>query len=174
LTKVLNGLQEKKVLLPETILELEEFLKDRDTASADTAASPAPENTRLTSSRSKQPTPSSHKSSGHRPDKRQIEQRIEEDRERHKRLRESIWAVNSEDNKEFERLWEDTSDIGEDDFLNAEEDAYERQRAVRELDYNALVGNAVAAAEAAEKEKLAASNGASAIAIPAGVTADNA
>lgn len=81
-------------------------------------------------------TPTTNKSSAHtRPDKRQIEQRIEEDRERHKRLRESIWAVNSEDNKEFERLWEDTSDIGEDDFVAAEDDAYERRRAVREVEY---------------------------------------
>lgn len=85
---------------------------------------------------SKDMTPTTNKSSAHtRPDKRQIEQRIEEDRERHKRLRESIWAVNSEDNKEFERLWEDTSDIGEDDFVAAEDDAYERRRAVREVEY---------------------------------------
>lgn len=132
--------------------------------------SPAAEATRH-SSRSKQPTPSSHKGSGHRPDRRQIEQRIEEDRERHKRLRESIWAVNSEDNKEFEKLWEDTSDIGEDDFLNAEEDAYERQRAIRELDYDLLVGNALAAAAAAEaaaeKDKPGSTNGANVAATPA-------
>jgi hypothetical protein len=32
-------------------------------------------------------------------DKRQIEQRIEEDRERHKRLRESIWAVGADEDQ---------------------------------------------------------------------------
>ena len=62
-------------------------------------------------------------------DKRQMEQRIEEDRERHKRLRESIWAVGNEDAQEFERLWDEVSDIGEDDFLAAEEDAIERRKA---------------------------------------------
>lgn len=60
-------------------------------------------------------------------DKRQIEQRIEEDRERHKRLRESIWAVGEDGDGEFERLWDEASDIGEDDFLAAAEDAEERR-----------------------------------------------
>lgn len=48
-------------------------------------------------------------------DKRQIEQRIEEDRERHKRERENIWAIPSGAEVEMNRLWEDTSDFGEDD-----------------------------------------------------------
>lgn len=60
-------------------------------------------------------------------DKRQIEQRIEEDRERHKRLRESIWAVKAEGDGEFEKLWEEASDVAEDDYLAAEEDAMERR-----------------------------------------------
>ena len=63
-------------------------------------------------------------------DKRQVEQRIEEDRERHKRLRESIWAVGADEDQEFERLWDEVSDIGEDDYLAAEEDAMERRQAV--------------------------------------------
>ena len=63
-------------------------------------------------------------------DKRQIEQRIEEDRERHKRLRESIWAVVADEDQEFERLWDEVSEIGEDDYLAAEEDAMERRQAV--------------------------------------------
>ena len=63
-------------------------------------------------------------------DKRQIEQRIEEDRERHKRLRESIWAVGDEEDEEFERLWDEASDIGEDDYIAAEEDALERRQAI--------------------------------------------
>ncbi len=61
-------------------------------------------------------------------DKRQVEQRIEEDRERHKRLRESIWAVGEEgEEAEFERLWEEADGIGEDDWVVAQEDAMERR-----------------------------------------------
>jgi CTD kinase subunit gamma len=63
-------------------------------------------------------------------DKRQIEQRIEEDRERHKRLKESIWGVDGEDDEEYQKLWDEASDIGEDDYLAAEEDAMERRQAV--------------------------------------------
>jgi len=92
-------------------------------------------------------------------DKKQIEQRIEEDRERHKKLRENIWAVNSTDglggigggtkgkgkpyelkpiesasevDAEFERLWEETSDVGEDDYDQYEEEAKERREAAKE------------------------------------------
>ena len=66
-----------------------------------------------------------------RPDKRQIEQRIEEDRERHKRLRESIWAVGDGDgDEEFEKMWDEASDINEDDYLAADEDAAERRQAI--------------------------------------------
>lgn len=63
-------------------------------------------------------------------DKRQIEQRIEEDRERHKRLRENIWAVSDKEDEEFEKMWEEASDIGEDDYLVAEEEAIERRQAL--------------------------------------------
>lgn len=65
-----------------------------------------------------------------RPDKRQIEQRIEEDRERHKRLRESIWAVGDDGDEEFEKMWDEASDINEDDYIAAEEDAAERRQAI--------------------------------------------
>ena len=61
-------------------------------------------------------------------DKRQIEQRIEEDRERHKRLRESIWAVGEDGiDGEFERLWEEADGVGEDEWIAAEEDVGERK-----------------------------------------------
>jgi CTD kinase subunit gamma len=63
-------------------------------------------------------------------DKRQIEQRIEEDRERHKRARESIWAVSGKDEDEMEKLWDEASDIGEDDYISAKEDAEERKQTV--------------------------------------------
>lgn len=69
--------------------------------------------------------------SHHRLDKKQIEQRIEEDRERHKRLRESIWAVPTESNDaEMWKMWDETSDLGDDDFLLAQEEEEERQRCV--------------------------------------------
>jgi CTD kinase subunit gamma len=63
-------------------------------------------------------------------DKRQIEQRIEEDRERHKRLRESIWAVPGEEEEEMERLWEEASEIAEDDYVVGREDREERGQAI--------------------------------------------
>ena len=66
-------------------------------------------------------------------DKRQIEQRIEEDRERHKRLKESIWTVADADD-EFNRMWEEVSELGEDDFLAMEEENLERKRALGEID----------------------------------------
>ena len=68
-------------------------------------------------------------------DKKQIEQRIEEDRERHKRLRESIWAVNADDDAsaEFEKLWVEASDVAEDDHLAAEEDKLERRAVAQAL-----------------------------------------
>ncbi|KAL5604464.1 hypothetical protein BROUX41_002433 [Berkeleyomyces rouxiae] len=60
--------------------------------------------------------------------RKHIEQRLEEDRERHKRLRENIWAVPSGpgDKAEWERIWEETSDLGEDDYRLAREEAEER------------------------------------------------
>jgi CTD kinase subunit gamma len=64
-------------------------------------------------------------------DKRQIEQRIEEDRERHKRLREHIWAVSGENDDEYEKMWDEASEVGEDDYLGAEEDGDQRETAVK-------------------------------------------
>ena len=69
-----------------------------------------------------------------RTDKRQIEQRIEEDRERHKRLRESIWAIGDDGDEEFEKMWDEASDINEDDYIAAEEDAAERRQAAEMTD----------------------------------------
>ena len=64
-----------------------------------------------------------------RMDKRFIEQRIEEDRERNKRLRESMWAVGKEDEEELDKMWEEGSELGEDDYLMAIEEAEERRQA---------------------------------------------
>lgn len=62
-------------------------------------------------------------------DKRQIEQRIEEDRERHKRERESIWAIPKAEDAEMSKLWEETSDFGDDDdrLLTEEGDDFEKE-----------------------------------------------
>jgi CTD kinase subunit gamma len=75
------------------------------------------------------PKPAKPGAAPQRLDKRQIEQRIEEDRERHKRLRESIWAIPTLAHAERDKLWEETSDLGEDDHIMGEEELEERERA---------------------------------------------
>ena len=117
--KVLKGLGEKGIFMQETVGELEGVLREREGGEShpfvvgeDATASKGARN------------------GNSRLDKRQIEQRIEEDRERHKRLRESIWAVPGEDEKEMDKLWEEASDIADDDYLGAEEDRTERQQAI--------------------------------------------
>lgn len=74
--------------------------------------------------------PHGNKMNGLRLDKRQIEQRIEEDRERHKRLRESIWAVSGDGDAEFDKSWEDGSYIADDHYVVAAEDAEERKQII--------------------------------------------
>ncbi|MCJ1283621.1 hypothetical protein MMC26_002952 [Xylographa opegraphella] len=124
--RVLQGLQQKSILEPDTVTEIEACLKERDTLPEHTALSPIDANEQRGSNVAQ---PVLKPNGVLRLDKRQIEQRIEEDRERHKRLKESIWGVGSED-EEFEKLWDEASEIGEDDFLQAEEDAMERRQAV--------------------------------------------
>ena len=132
---VLGGLAGKGILENETVREIEAGLEERDTGA-------------LPEGREDETSPAMQVLSGGkedgrgkgdfvvpsmttRLDKRQIEQRIEEDRERHKRLRESIWAIGGDgSDDEFERLWDEASEIGDDDYLAAEEDAFERQVAV--------------------------------------------
>ncbi|KAL0473806.1 CTD kinase subunit gamma CTK3 domain-containing protein [Neurospora intermedia] len=62
-------------------------------------------------------------------DKKQVEQRIEEDRERHKRLRENIWAVPS--GEEMNRLLEETSELGDDDMRAIWEEQEEWERSLQ-------------------------------------------
>lgn len=74
---------------------------------------------------------------GVRLDKKLVEQRIEEDRERHKRLREHQWAVppavgEEEDEREFEMLFEETSSVGSDDYRLFEEEFLDRKRCAEE------------------------------------------
>ncbi|KAI9827914.1 MAG: hypothetical protein M1819_006857 [Sarea resinae] len=130
--KVLGGLQQKGLLAADAVAEIEACLGERDTApTLPDIASPAAATDGKASTADKKDHGKSN-GSHTRPDKRQIEQRIEEDRERHKRLREVIWAVDGSDDKEFDRLWDEVSDVGEDDFLAAEEEAMERKQASEE------------------------------------------
>ncbi len=52
-----------------------------------------------------------------------ILRRIEEDRERHKRLRENIWVIpRGDDNYEFDQAWETTSSLDNDDLEHMHEE----------------------------------------------------
>ncbi|KAL4974814.1 CTD kinase subunit gamma CTK3-domain-containing protein [Aspergillus desertorum] len=126
--RVLTGLQAKKVLSAETVAEIHAGLKDREThpAHLDLEADEEQE----AGSKSKTGTPRGPRANGIRVDKRQIEQRIEEDRERNKRLRESMWSVRGDDNDEHRKFWDETSDIGEDDFTAAHEELMERNEMI--------------------------------------------
>lgn len=115
--KVLKTLENLAILLPETVKELETVLKSREVAHPFSASSA-------------DGAKEVKGANGAKMDKRQIEHRIEEDRERHKRLRESIWAVSGEREEEMERLWDEMSEIGEDDYVVAKEDAQERRKAI--------------------------------------------
>ena len=137
--KVLQGLQAKQFLLAQTVAEIEECLKERDTL-PDAVGLSSPLNGEDTEmggmdAGSVKNTPREKaKTNGYvRLDKKQIEQRIEEDRERHKRLREHIWAVPlGGEEKEFEKLWDETSQPGEDDYILYEEESQERMEAGKE------------------------------------------
>ncbi|OJJ47111.1 hypothetical protein ASPZODRAFT_141872 [Penicilliopsis zonata CBS 506.65] len=124
--RVLNGLQSKEIIPAETVAEIDAGLKEREThpAHLDLEAEEGQEG----SGKSKGGTPRGSRTNGMRVDKRQIEQRIEEDRERNKRLRESMWAVNGDDGEEHARFWDETSDLGEDDLIDALEESTERTR----------------------------------------------
>ena len=126
--KVLKGLQARKFLLELTVTEIEDCLKERDIQPD--VSSPSQNDTEMTDI-------GRARSTGGRTvaklDKKQIEQRIEEDRERHKRLREHIWAIPAGgEEKEFQKLWDETSDLGDDDYLLYEEEEAEKAEAARE------------------------------------------
>ncbi|KAK4502727.1 hypothetical protein PRZ48_006153 [Zasmidium cellare] len=140
--KVLGQLQGKGVLGEQTVRELEECIAGRDLAVSSplnslTHPSVARE---IATERSTPHSVSRDVGPGIRLDKRQIEQRIEEDRERHKRAREGIWAVpqgsgNLAVDGEFERLWEEGSEVDEDDYRIAGEEAEERRKHLEFDDY---------------------------------------
>ncbi|KAK1598726.1 CTD kinase subunit gamma [Colletotrichum navitas] len=119
--RVLQGLQQKNFLEARTVVEIEEVLRERETSAHDAGLS-SPVNGDVDMG----DAPPSHArpSNGRAPrlEKRQIEQRIEEDRERHKRLRENIWAIGAHETAEIDKIWDETSDLGDDDHILAEEE----------------------------------------------------
>lgn len=135
--RVLNGLQSKSVLSTETVDEIDACLKERDNYPEDLLESKAPEGGDENNNADEAAAAAAARgdilkagsSAKIKVDRRQIEQRIEEDRERNKRLREIIWTVPSHDKGEVDKVWDDLSDIGEDDFLQTSEEAQERLQA---------------------------------------------
>lgn len=133
--QVLQGLQHKSFLQAQTVTEIDEILRERDTSTHDMSmSSPVNGDSNLGDMPPSQTIPKPNRGPApQRLDKKQIEQRIEEDRERHKRLRESIWAVPTDPkDAEMWKLYEETSDLGDDDYLMGEEEEAERQRCLQQ------------------------------------------
>lgn len=122
---MLQGLLAKGYLESQAVTQIQDVIKERETTADDLElASPNGDTDMVDAGPPKSATKSGRKGTLHRLEKRQIEQRIEEDRERHKRERENIWAVPGGGDAEMNKLWEETSDWGEDDDrLLAEEEA---------------------------------------------------
>ncbi|KAK3301990.1 CTD kinase subunit gamma CTK3-domain-containing protein [Chaetomium strumarium] len=132
--KVLHALQTKTLLDAQVVIQIEEVLKERDVSAQDIVmSSPPPANggdgvegaDSLGDMPPPRTLPPAYSKRGNAPpklDKKQIEQRIEEDRERHKRERENVWAVPPGEDAEMEKMWEETSDLGEDDHRMGEEE----------------------------------------------------
>lgn len=100
--------------------QIQEVLKERETTADDLGLASPNVDVAMTDAPPAQTVQKSTPQRGgaggpKRLDKRQIEQRLEEDRERHKRERENIWAVPAGGDAEMKKLWEETSDFGEDD-----------------------------------------------------------
>ncbi|KAI8635043.1 CTD kinase subunit gamma CTK3-domain-containing protein [Xylariaceae sp. FL1651] len=128
--KVLQGLKNKYILLEQTVIELEGCLKERDTSANDLSLSSpvnGDEQHGAPASATDAPGDASNnqRNGGNRPTKRQIEQRIEEDRERHKRMRESMWVVPPNLVDQARKFFNETSDLGEDDHILGEEETVE-------------------------------------------------
>ncbi|KFY08507.1 hypothetical protein V491_08432 [Pseudogymnoascus sp. VKM F-3775] len=136
--KVLASFASKGYLESQTVGEIDELLQERDSGmpSLEGASSP----TRQVEGMDVDDGAWEDRrgdAGGVRLDKKLVEQRIEEDRERHKRLREHQWAVppvvgEEEDDKEFEMLFEETSSVGSDDYRLFEEEFLDRKRCAEE------------------------------------------
>ncbi|ETN39367.1 uncharacterized protein HMPREF1541_05590 [Cyphellophora europaea CBS 101466] len=142
--RVMGGLGEKGVLEADMVTGIEEGLKEKEESMGrllgqeetgepeEGKATEGPmegvESTRATPRKDKEGKP--RKDITDR-DRKAIEQRIEEDRERNKRLREGVWAVAGDDEQELEKMWDDGSDLGEEDYAIAQEEADERAQFAR-------------------------------------------
>lgn len=126
--RVLNGLLQKSILDHDTVTKIEASLKERETNPSHVLALSPTDTDAQTEKQTESTSKGGNKVNGViKVDKRQIEQRIEEDRERNKKLRESMWAVTGDDREELDKMWEEGSDIGDDDYLGAEEEITERR-----------------------------------------------
>lgn len=123
--KVLSNFATKRYLSRQTVDEIDELLRERDTGEGGTSPAQAARDVEMDGweDRRAEAVPM-------RLERKLVEQRIEEDRERHKRLRESQWAVPNAGvgEEEFEMLWEETSSVGSDDWRAVEEEEAERRR----------------------------------------------
>ena len=144
--RVVSGLGEKGVLTKEVITSIETGLKDKEEklgkllgdeepeaeagAEQDAMDVSAPDAGAVDGSQKATPRTGAERSGKAngvtKMDRRAIEQRIEEDRERNKRLRESVWAVAGEDVQELEKMWEEGATLGEDEADVADEETDER------------------------------------------------
>ncbi len=128
---MLHGLQTKNFLEIQAVTQIEEVLKERESASQDMSLSSPIEVDDLGDMPASQSLPLK-KGVVPKLDRKQIEQRIEEDRERHKRAREKIWAFQSTDEyTEADKLWDEASSLGEDDHILGEEEWQEWKEAMR-------------------------------------------
>lgn len=144
--KVLGNFAGKGYLEHQTVREIDELLQERDNSGMPglegVTSSPVqkPEGMDVDEPgwEEKSREKGDAAAGGVRLDKRLVEQRIEEDRERHKRLREHQWAVptqpgaDDEDEREFDRLWDETSSLGSDDYRLFEEEYLDYKRCAEE------------------------------------------
>ncbi|KAH7328504.1 CTD kinase subunit gamma CTK3-domain-containing protein [Stachybotrys elegans] len=130
--KVLLGLQGKGFLESQAVSQIQDVIKERETNVDDLGLVSPNGDTEMLDMPPSQTIPRPGRRGQSRLDKRQIEQRIEEDRERHKRERESIWAIPSAEGAEENRLWDETSDFGDDDdrLIFEEEDDFGKEMAL--------------------------------------------
>lgn len=129
--RVLQGLQSKSILTEGTVSEIDIGLKERETNYENHLLDlEAPGLDNRSEAGGGGGGGSADGPVAVRVDKRQIEQRIEEDRERNKRLRESMWVVSGDDAGELSKFWDEVSDVGEDDYLGADEEMMERKHMV--------------------------------------------
>lgn len=138
--KVLASFAAKGYLETQTVGEIDELLQERDSGMPGLEGAGGSPTTRQTEGMDLDDGAWEERrgdAGGVWLDKKLVEQRIEEDRERHKRLREHQWAVppagaEEEDDREFEMLFEETSSVGSDDYRLFEEEFADRKRCAGE------------------------------------------